>query len=51
MAGLRLKARVEEEVGQSLMAMAAAAAVVVGQSLRGVEEAEGVYYLSKVEVV
>jgi hypothetical protein len=50
-AGLHSKARVEEGVGQSLMAMVAvAAAAVVGQSLRGVEE-EGVYYLSKVEVV
>ena len=40
-AGLHPKAKVEEGVDQCLMAMAAA---VVGQSLRGVVEAEGVCF-------
>jgi len=47
-AGHRSKAKAEEGVGQYLMARAAA---VVGQSLKGVVEVEGVDCLSKVEVV
>ena len=47
-AGHRSKAKVVEGAGQCLMAMVAA---VVGQSLKGVVEVEGVDYLPKVEVV